>query len=568
MRLIINSVLSSIIGIQVVSGSLIFPSSTLDTGFTKRPSATNVAGKQQTGGFYNFSNIRYAAPPIDNLRFRAPEPPATSRSVVETGASGRLCPQSSPAWLSEAIAFVTNVTQGLAFNSSAFREQRSANTSTTPVRQPDPRTNEDCLVLDVVVPKSAFEQHRPTNISDSSVPVLVWFHGGGYTTGSKDQFGGPAGLLEQATAFEPDGLVFVAINYRLGAFGWSAGPTIQSDGAANVGLLDQRLALYWVQEHISKFGGDPKKVTIMGESAGGGSLIHHITVKSLTPCTVEVLPENHLLTLYFLGNLPTFLTLLNVSTLAEARKLPSSALIAANSQQVAQSPYGQFTYNPVIDHGYVPSHQATLFARGQFDRYLYVVFSHNANEGLIFTDPSVTDGLAFRGLISELFPSFNATLVEHIAEILYPPVFDGIQPYIDNLGRGALLMAKTRIVCNTLFLRRAFRNASLAYIFAVPPSSHGDDLKYTFYNGAYGAQMDSRSLNATIAEVLQDCMVSYAISGKPTTDVSGVDVFPKVGSKSTAWTLDVAGVQSAVDDAVKDTCSWWQANWEAFPDTV
>lgn len=53
------------------------------------------------------------------------------------------------------------------------------------------------------------------------------------------------------TAFEPDGLVFVAMNYRLGAFGWSAGPTIQSDGAANVGLLDQRLALDWVQKHIA-----------------------------------------------------------------------------------------------------------------------------------------------------------------------------------------------------------------------------------------------------------------------------------------------------------------------------
>lgn len=137
-----------------------------------------------------------------------------------------------------------------------------------------------------------------------------------------------------------------------------------------------------------------------------------------------------------------------------------------------------------------------------------------------------------------------------------------------DLGRGTLLMAETRIVCNTLFLRRAFGNESLAYIFGVPPSLHGDDLKYTFYNGAYGAQMDSRSLNVTIAEVLQDYIASYAISGKPATDVSGVGVFPKVGSKSTAWTLDVAGVQSAVDGAVNDICSWWQANWETSPGTA
>ncbi|KAF4829002.1 Carboxylesterase patB [Colletotrichum tropicale] len=564
MRLITISVLSSILGIQVVSGSPDLP--IVDLGYQLHQASFyngNVANQQHSGGFYNFSNIRYAAPPVHNLRFRAPEPPATNPTVVETGASGRVCPQSSPAWLSEAIAFVTNVTQGLAFNSSAFREQQSANASTTPVRQPDPRTNEDCLVLDVVVPKSAFEQHRPTNISGSGVPVLVWFHGGGYTTGSKDQFGGPAGLLAQATAFEPNGLVFVAINYRLGAFGWSAGPTIQSDGAANVGLLDQRLALDWVQKHIAKFGGDPKKVTVMGESAGGGSPMHHITgrhaiARFLPPVDASQQEEN----------LQTFLALLNVSTLAEARKLPSSALITANSQQVAQSPYGQFTYNPVIDHGYVPSHQASLFARGQFDRDVDVMFSHNANKGLIFTDSSVTDGFAFRGLISKLFPSFNASLVEHIAEVVYPPVFDGTQPHVDDLGRGTLLMAETRIVCNTHFLRRAFGNASLAYIFALPPSLHGDDLKYTFYDGAYGAQMDSRSLNVTIAEVLQDYIASYAISGKPATDVSGVGVFPKVGSKSTAWTLDVAGVHSTVDGAVNDRCSWWQVNWEAFPDTA
>ncbi|KAF4918838.1 Carboxylesterase patB [Colletotrichum viniferum] len=495
MRLITISVLNSILGIQVVSGSPDLP--IVDLGYQLQQASFY----NQTGGFYNFSNIRYAAPPVDNLRFRAPELPATNRTVVETSASGRVCPQSSPAWLSEAIALVTNVTQGSAFNSSAFREQQSANASVTPIRQPDPRTNEDCLVLDFVTPNSAFEQHRSTSISGSGAPVLVWFHGGGYTTGSKDQFGGPAGLLAQGTAFEPD------------------------DGAANVALLDQRLALDWVQKHIAQFGGDTKKITVMGESAGGGSLMHHIT-------------------------------------------LPSSALITANSQQVAQSPYGQFTYNPVIDHGYVPSHHATLFARGQFDRDVHVMFSHNANEGLIFTDPSVTDGFAFRGLISKLFPSFDASLVEHVAEVVYPPVFDGTQPYVDDLGRGTLLMAETRIVCNTLFLRRAFGNESLAYIFGVPPSLHGDDLKYTFYNGAYGAQMDSRSLNVTIAEVLQDYIASYAISGKPTTDVSGVDVFPKVGSKSTAWTLDVAGVQSAVDGAVNDRCSWWQANWETFPDTA
>jgi carboxylesterase type B len=73
-------------------------------------------------------------------------------------------------------------------------------------------------------------------------------------------------------------VIFVTINYRLGAFGFLSGPTLQSDGVANAGLLDQHLALEWVQEHISKFGGDPDQVTVIGESAGGGSILHQITV--------------------------------------------------------------------------------------------------------------------------------------------------------------------------------------------------------------------------------------------------------------------------------------------------
>jgi carboxylesterase type B len=71
-------------------------------------------------------------------------------------------------------------------------------------------------------------------------------------------------------ASQRDGLVFVAMNYRLGAFGFLAGPSLQAaGGVANAGLLDQRLALEWIQKNIHLFGGDPERVTIMGESAGG-----------------------------------------------------------------------------------------------------------------------------------------------------------------------------------------------------------------------------------------------------------------------------------------------------------
>jgi len=73
-------------------------------------------------------------------------------------------------------------------------------------------------------------------------------------------------------------VIFVSLNYRLGAFGWLSGPTFQEDGEANAGLWDQRFALEWVQKYICQFGGDPNRVTVVGESAGGGSIMHQITV--------------------------------------------------------------------------------------------------------------------------------------------------------------------------------------------------------------------------------------------------------------------------------------------------
>jgi hypothetical protein len=98
-------------------------------------------------------------------------------------------------------------------------------------------------------------------------------YGGGFTSGTKDPFD-PNHLIKVSQRNGGDGIVFVTMNYRLGAFGWSAGPTMEAAGAVpNAGLHDQRLAIQWVADNIHLFGGDPKKITIMGESAGDKSII-------------------------------------------------------------------------------------------------------------------------------------------------------------------------------------------------------------------------------------------------------------------------------------------------------
>ena len=88
-------------------------------------------------------------------------------------------------------------------------------------------------------------------------------YGGGYTLGSKTGSGDPAGLVMRSKAAGRQGVIYVAMNYRLGAFGWLSGPTFSTTGGTpNAGLYDQRFALQWVQEHIASFGGDPNRVTV------------------------------------------------------------------------------------------------------------------------------------------------------------------------------------------------------------------------------------------------------------------------------------------------------------------
>jgi para-nitrobenzyl esterase len=121
--------------------------------------------------------------------------------------------------------------------------------------------SEDCLSLNVWAPKDAH-----------NAPVMVWIHGGALTTGASSE------TLYDGTKFAARGIVVVSINYRLGVLGWLAHPELSAASpmhiSGNYGLLDQIQALHWVQDNIAAFGGDPKQVTIAGESAGGLSVMY------------------------------------------------------------------------------------------------------------------------------------------------------------------------------------------------------------------------------------------------------------------------------------------------------
>ncbi|XP_066292865.1 uncharacterized protein [Branchiostoma lanceolatum] len=182
---------------------------------------------------YTFLGIPYAAPPVGELRYRPPQPALPWEGVREAVEYGSYCRQ----------------------NLTAFKEMDHD----LPILFGEDMTmSEDCLTVNVFT---------PTVAGDAALPVMMWIHGGALTIG----FGGPPGW--EVLAAHQD-VVVVSINYRLGVLGFLS--TGDENMPGNYGLLDQVRAMEWVQENIRSFGGDPERVTIFGESAGGISISYHL----------------------------------------------------------------------------------------------------------------------------------------------------------------------------------------------------------------------------------------------------------------------------------------------------
>ena len=138
---------------------------------------------------------------------------------------------------------------------------------------------------------------------------------------------------------------------KLGAFGWLAGSNFRAQGGdSNAGLLDQKFALEWVQKYIHLFGGDPKKVTLMGQSAGGGAILNHLVAPNTSSLFYQViaqspiiLPHPHSTALD--STFSRFLHALNVSTLEEARELPSEDLLSANQEVIEGAFYASYVFS-------------------------------------------------------------------------------------------------------------------------------------------------------------------------------------------------------------------------------
>lgn len=188
----------------------------------------------QLGGVRAFKSIPYAAPPVGELRWRAPQPALSWRGVRDATAFRASCMQ-------------TLLPNGTGPWTPEFFPQTGL-------------VSEDCLTLSVWTPATRRGER---------LPVLLWVPGGGFRNG------GEAVAVNDGAALAREGVVVVSINYRLGAFGFLAHPDLEAEadgGASNYGARDVIAALAWVRDNIAAFGGDPERVTLAGQSAGGAQV--------------------------------------------------------------------------------------------------------------------------------------------------------------------------------------------------------------------------------------------------------------------------------------------------------
>ncbi len=256
----------------------------------------------------SFKGIPFAAPPVGALRWRAPQPPACWEGIRDCYTFGPIAMQETPGGDPEA------------FYSKEWHVD------------PDTPMGEDCLYLNVWTPAKTAEER---------LPVLFWIFGGGL------QCGYPSEMEFDGERLARRGVVVVSVNYRVNIFGFFSHPELTAaageEPATNFGLLDQRAGMQWVQKNIAAFGGDPDNVMIFGQSAGGGSVLSHLTspmskglfhravVQSAGGVTVKC-PDNH-----FRRGYPTlsqaeawgqeFLRFLGVENLEQARAIDERTLL-------------------------------------------------------------------------------------------------------------------------------------------------------------------------------------------------------------------------------------------------
>jgi len=312
-----------------------------------------------------FEGVPFAAPPVGALRWQAPQPPAAWSGVRKADQFGARCYQA-----------------GL-FSDMIFR---------------DKGISEDCLYLNVWTPAPAPRK---------GLPVLVYFHGGGFAAGSGDE------PRYDGTNFAKLGVVVVTINYRLGVFGFCSHPELTAESphkaSGNYGLLDMIAALQWVQRNIAAFGGDPAQVTIGGESAGSAAVSTLVASPLAAGLFRGAIGES--------GAVFNSNGVLGATPLDQAEKMGAQFATAAGAKSLAElralsaedvlKVYGKggpMRFGPTLDGYFLPADLATIYSAGK-QNHVALLAGWNADEvrGSVLGAKEKTTAASFAGMLKARF---------------------------------------------------------------------------------------------------------------------------------------------------------------------
>ena len=318
---------------------------TLDSG---------VISGTMSDGVPAYLGIPFAAPPVGELRWREPQPVKQWTGVLDCSKYAPACPQPK----------------------SLFYDVGA--------------TNEDCLYLNV---------WSTAKSPDAGLPVMVWIHGGSYTTGAGSQ-----SMYDGKNLARQD-VVIVTINYRLGPLGFLSHPLLSKESphgvSGNYGLLDQIAALKWVKKNIQSFGGNPNRVTVFGESAGAASICSLMISPLAEGLFQQAVSES--------GSFGDAYPVARENTVEKAEKSgleltatlgcdKAENILAAMRQKTAddiiKAAYknydanGGTKYRPVTDGWVIPDNPWSLFTAGKQAK-VPLLIGTNANEGTIFILPKL-----------------------------------------------------------------------------------------------------------------------------------------------------------------------------------
>ncbi|HZZ88416.1 MAG TPA: carboxylesterase family protein [Caulobacteraceae bacterium] len=408
-----------------------------------------------------FKAIPYAAPPVGPLRWRPPQPPAPWKADRQAVADGPACPQTVNA-------------DGKPNGGGYFGP-----------------TSEDCLILDVFAPPNA-----------TKAPVMVWIFGGGNSAGA-DSIAPNDGRF-----FARDGVVLVAMNYRLGPLGFFAHPALtaaakKGEPLANYGLMDQIAALKWVKRNIAAFGGDPDNVTVFGESAGGldvltlmvtpaaKGLFEKATVQSgggwTKPVTMQEAETAGVATANRMG-LPA------TATAAQLRALPVAKIVGAGNAQI------------IVDGQLVVETAAQGFARGHQAPAPLIIGSNTWEASLL--PPAVYNGY----LLSQP-ETLRSAYADDAADtnVMAQSMFTDA-----TMGAPARWFAAQASKKSGAWLYE-FSYVRLARRGKIPGANHTSENPYVFDTQMIVPNYSSEIQDADrqVAAFMHSCWVSFAKIGKP-----------------------------------------------------